>query len=105
MPQINYVGAGGPNFPARLISDLVATPGLESGTFALVDIDAERLELSRQIAEKVIAISGRDWSITTTTDRTEPLPGSRYAINSIEVAGLDSVEPDYQIPPNNGAHQ
>src|SRR4030081_594614 len=105
MPKITYVGAGSSNFTARLISDLVATPGLESGTFALVDIDAERLELSRQIAEKVIAISGRDWSITTTTDRTEALPGSRYVINSIEVAGLDSVEPDYQIPLKYGVDQ
>src|ERR1700716_47980 len=89
MPKITYVGAGSSNFTARLIST----------------IDAERLELSRQIAEKVIAISGRDWSITTTTDRTEALPGSRYVINSIEVAGLDSVEPDYQIPLKYGVDQ
>src|SRR4030081_4167432 len=105
MPKITYVGAGSSNFTARLISDLVATPGLESGTFALSDTTAERLELSRQIAEKVIAISGRDWSITTTTDRTEALPGSRYVINSIEVAGLDSVEPDYEIPLKYGVDQ
>src|SRR5260221_2188603 len=105
MPKITYVGAGSSTFAARLISDLVATPGLESGTFALVDIDAERLELSRLIAEKVVALSGRDWTITTTTDRTEALPGSRYVINSIEVAGLDSVEPDYQIPLKYGVDQ
>src|ERR1700738_1639733 len=105
MPKITYVGAGSSNFTARLISDLVATPGLESGTFALVDIDAERLELSRQIAEKVIAISGRDWSITTTTDRTEALPGSRYVINSIGVAGPHPGEPAYQIPLKYGVDQ
>src|SRR6202165_4507357 len=105
MPKITYVGAGSSTFAARLISDLVATPGLESGIFALVDIDAERLELSRQIAEKVIALSGRDWTISTTTDRTEALPGSRYVINSIEVAGLDSVEPDYAIPLKYGVDQ
>jgi alpha-galactosidase len=105
MPKITYVGAGSSTFAARLISDLVATPGLESGTFALVDIDAERLELSRLIAEKVVALSGRDWTITTTTDRTEALPGSRYVINSIEVAGLDSVAPDYEIPLKYGVDQ
>jgi alpha-galactosidase len=105
MPKITYVGAGSSTFAARLISDLVATPGLEAGTFALVDIDAERLELSRQIAEKIVAVSGRDWTITTTTDRTEALPGSRYVINSIEVAGLDCVEPDYEIPLKYGVDQ
>ena len=105
MTKITYIGAGSSTFAARLISDLVATPGLESGTFALVDIDPERLDLSRQIAEKVVAVSGRDWEVTTTTDRTEALPGSRYVINSIEVAGLDSVEPDYEIPLKYGVDQ
>jgi alpha-galactosidase len=105
MPKITYVGAGSSTFAARLISDLVATPGLESGIFALVDIDPGRLELSRQIAEKVVDLSGRDWQVTTTTDRTEALPGSDYVINSIEVAGLDSVEPDYEIPLKYGVDQ
>jgi alpha-galactosidase len=105
MPKITYVGAGSSTFAARLISDLVATPDLESGIFALVDIDPDRLELSRQIAEKVIGLSGRDWQVTTTTDRTEALPGSDYVINSIEVAGLDCVEPDYEIPLKYGVDQ
>ena len=105
MPKITYIGAGSSTFAARLISDLVATPGLATGTFALVDIDAERLELSRQVAEKVIAISGRDWEVTATTERAEALPGSAYVINSIEVAGLDCVEPDYEIPLKYGVDQ
>jgi alpha-galactosidase len=105
MPKITYVGAGSSTFAARLISDLVATPDLTSGTFALVDIDESRLDLSRQITEKVIQVSGRDWSVTTTTDRTEALPGSDYVINSIEVAGLENVLPDYEIPLKYGVDQ
>ena len=105
MPKITYIGAGSSTFAARLISDLVATPGLDSGTFALVDIDPDRLELSRQITEKVIEVSGRDWQVTTATDRTEALPGSDYVINSIEVAGLENVLPDYEIPLRYGVDQ
>jgi len=105
MPKITYIGAGSSTFAARLISDLVATPELHSGTFALVDIDAERLELSRQITEKVIQLSGRDWTVTTSTDRAEALPGSDYVINSIEVAGLENVLPDYVIPLKYGVDQ
>ncbi len=104
-PKIAYIGAGSSNFAARLIMDLVATPGLEAGTLALVDIDPARLELSRQITEKVIAVSGRDWKVTASTDREEALPGSDYVINSIEVAGLDSVRPDYEIPLRYGVDQ
>ena len=105
MPKITYIGAGSSTFAARLISDFVVTPGLETGTMALVDIDPERLELSRKISEKVIKLSGRDWTVTATTDRAEALPGSHYVINTIEVAGLDCVEPDYQIPLKYGVDQ
>src|SRR5439155_14590194 len=68
-PKITYVGAGSAEFAARLITDVVATPGLDSGTFALVDIDAERLELSRRIAEKVVAASGKAWQVVAFTER------------------------------------
>ncbi|MDQ6691342.1 MAG: alpha-galactosidase [Candidatus Dormibacteraeota bacterium] len=105
VPKIAYIGAGSSNFAARLITDLVATPGLEAGTFALVDIDPDRLELSRQITEKVIGVSGRDWKVTASTDREEALSGCDYVINSIEVAGLDSVAPDYEIPLKYGVDQ
>ena len=105
VPKITYIGAGSSTFAARLISDLVVTPGLEAGTMALVDIDPERLELSRQITEKVIGLSGRDWTVSATTNREEALAGSDYVINSIEVAGLDSVAPDYEIPLKYGVDQ
>ena len=105
IPKITYIGAGSSTFAARLISDFVVTPGLDAGTMALVDIDPERLELSRQISEKVIALSGRDWTVTATTDREEALPGSDYVINSIEVGGLACVEPDYEIPLKYGVDQ
>ncbi|HEX6349976.1 MAG TPA: alpha-galactosidase [Candidatus Dormibacteraeota bacterium] len=104
-PKITYVGAGSSVFAAQLIRDLVATPGLGGGTFALVDIDAERLDLSRRLTEKVIAASGKDWEVTSSTEREELLPGTDYLINSIEVAGLACVEPDYEIPLKYGVDQ
>jgi alpha-galactosidase len=104
-PKITYVGAGSAEFAARLITDVVATPGLDSGTFALVDVDGERLELSRRIAERVVAASGKGWQVAASTDREEMLPGTDYLINSIEVAGLACVEPDYEIPLKYGVDQ
>src|SRR5438105_1724665 len=104
-PKITYIGAGSSVFAARVITDLVATPGLDGGTFALVDLDAERLDLSRRITEKVVKVSGKDWEVQTSTDREELLPGTDYLINSIEVAGLACVEPDYEIPLKYGVDQ
>src|SRR5438105_13098669 len=98
-PKITYIGAGSSVFAARVITDLVATPGLDGGTFALVDLDAERLDLSRRITEKVVKVSGKDSEVQTATDREELLPGTDYRINSIEVAGRACVDPDYELPP------
>ena len=104
-PKITFIGAGSSVFAARLITDIVATPGLDSGTFALVDIDADRLDLTRRISEKVIQASAKEWQVVTSTDREELLPGTDYLVNSIEVAGLDCVQPDYEIPFKYGVDQ
>jgi len=49
MPKVTMIGAGSAVFARTLITDILAVDGLDTGVFALVDIDAERLELARQI--------------------------------------------------------
>ena len=61
--KVAILGAGSTVFARRLITDLLMIPALERGSFALVDIDTERLELAHQIGEKRVAQSGRDWTV------------------------------------------
>jgi alpha-galactosidase len=105
MPKVTFIGAGSAVFARQLITDILAVDGLDSGTFALVDIDATRLELARRIAERLVELSGKRWSVTAATDRTEVLAGTDYVINSIEVAGLEHVRADYEIPMRYGVDQ
>jgi alpha-galactosidase len=105
MPKITFVGAGSAVFARQLITDILAVDGLDSGTFALVDIDVARLELARQIAARLVELSGKRWTVTASTERTEVLAGSDYVINSIEVAGLEHVRADYEIPKRYGVDQ
>src|SRR5450759_610474 len=105
MPKVTFVGAGSAVFARQLITDFLAVDGLDSGTFALVDVDLARLELARQIAERLVALSGKRWTVSASTDRTEVLEGSDYVINSIEVAGLEHVRADYAIPKRYGVDQ
>ena len=102
---ITIIGAGSGEFAAELMTDVLCTPGLDRGTFNLVDLDEERLVLSTRIGEHLIARSGRDWNVVATTDRTEVLAGSKYVINTIEVAGLANVRHDYDIPMRYGVDQ
>jgi alpha-galactosidase len=103
--KVTIVGAGSTVFSTELITDILCTPALERGTIALVDIDAERLELAHQMAEFLILHSGRAWSAEASTDRRAVLAGSQYVINSIEVAGLANVRHDYDIPLRYGVDQ
>jgi alpha-galactosidase/6-phospho-beta-glucosidase family protein len=59
MPKITFVGAGSAVFTYEIITDILSTPALDTGTFALVDIDAERLELVQQVAKLAVAKSGK----------------------------------------------
>ena len=105
MPKITLVGAGSAVFAAEIMKDVLATPGLATGTFALVDIDEGRLEVAHQMAEWLVDKSGRNWSVEATTDRTKVLAGTDYLVNSIEVAGLANVRHDYDIPMKYGVDQ
>jgi alpha-galactosidase len=105
MVKVTMVGAGSAVFARQIITDILAVEGLDAGTFALVDVDATRLELARQIAERLVELSGKRWSVKASTDRADVLEGSGYVINSIEVAGLKHVRADYEIPKRYGVDQ
>jgi len=92
-------------FARQLMTDILCTPGLDSGTFALVDIDARRLDLAHRIAEMIVKESGRAWRVEATKNRQKILPSCDYVINSIEVAGLRNVRHDYDIPMKYGVDQ
>ena len=97
-PKITFVGAGSAVFARQIITDILAIEGLDRGEFALVDIDAERLELAQRIAERLIALTGKHWTVSASTDRCDVLAGSDFVVNTIEVAGLANVRHDYDIP-------
>ena len=105
MPRVTFIGAGSAVFARQLMTDVLAVDGLDEGTFALVDIDAARLELARGIAERLVELSGKRWRVEVSTERLDVLSGSDYVVNSIEVAGLQNVRHDYEIPLRYGVDQ
>jgi hypothetical protein len=105
MPKITYVGAGSAVFARQVITDILCIDGLDTGEIALVDIDEERLDLARQLVEKLVERSGKDWKVVASAERCDVLDGSDYVVNSIEVAGIDNVRHDYDIPLRYGIDQ
>jgi alpha-galactosidase len=104
-PHITIMGAGSTVFARQLMTDILQIEGLDEGAFALVDIDPARLELAHQVAERLIARSGKHWSVRASTERRDLLAGSDFIINTIEVAGLANVRHDFDIPMKYGINQ
>jgi alpha-galactosidase len=105
MPKVTMVGAGSAVFARQIVTDILAVDGLDRGVFALVDIDPTRLDLARRIAERLVELSGKSWTVEAATDRMDVLEGTDYVVNSIEVAGLQNVRSDYDIPMKYGIDQ
>ena len=103
--KVVFLGSGSAFFK-NLLCDILNIPGADKGEMCLVDIDPERLELSRQLGEKIIDKSEKDgWKITATTERKEVLNGADYIINCIEVSGTECVRYDNDIPLEYGVDQ
>jgi alpha-galactosidase len=105
MKTITIIGAGSTVFAAELVTDFLMVDAIESGEFRLVDVDPVRLDLAHRFVAYLIERSGKPWTVVSSTDRTELLPGSDVIINTIEVGGLGTVAFDYDIPMSYGVDQ
>jgi alpha-galactosidase len=99
------MGAGSAVFSRQLMTDILLIPDMDDGSFALVDIDPTRLEMTHELAQKVVALTGKNWTVEASTDRRKVMGGSDYIINFIEVNGLETVQFDHEIPMKYGIKQ
>jgi alpha-galactosidase len=106
MPKITFIGAGSTVFARALLRDLFTFPELRGSTIALMDIDPDRLNDTRLVAQRVAAASTATPAIEATTDRREALAGADYVINMIQVGGYKpATVVDFEIPKRYGLRQ
>ncbi|MCS7459821.1 alpha-galactosidase [Paenibacillus doosanensis] len=104
MTKITIIGAGSA-FTQEIAVDILNIEGVEGGTIALVDIDANRLDIARRLVLKIVEMTGKRWDVIASVDRREVLAGSQFVINQIEVGGLQTVRYEYEIPLKYGVNQ
>lgn len=106
MAKITFIGAGSTIFAKNLMGDILSFPELAKSTITLFDINQERLETSKIVAEKVAATLGAKPKIEITTDRKKAIKNADYAINMIQVGGYKpSTVIDFEIPKKYGLRQ
>ncbi len=103
------MGAGSTVFARNVIGDCMCTPALRESTFALYDIDGERLKESQTILEAMRAAKGGYGRIECylgVEQRKEALRGADFVINAIQVGLYDPCTIiDFEIPKKYGLRQ
>ncbi len=107
--KITFMGAGSTVFARNVIGDCMCTPALRDSTFALYDIDADRLKESQTILEAMRTMMGNHGKIECylgVEQRKDALRGADFVINAIQVGGYDPCTIiDFDIPKKYGLQQ
>lgn len=107
--KITFMGAGSTVFARNVIGDCMSTEALRDSTFALYDIDAQRLKQSRIILEAMRKAKGGYGKIECylgVESRKDALRGASFVINAIQVGFYDPCTIiDFEIPKKYGLRQ
>ena len=106
MFKLCVIGAGSSVFTKRIVTDLLLMDEFKSINISLMDIDPERLRVSKLIVEAVAREIGATPSINTFCDYKSALKDSDFVITSIQVGGYDpATKIDFEIPSKYGLRQ
>lgn len=109
MPKIAFMGAGSTVFAKNVLGDCMAAPEIDELDIALYDIDAERLEDSTMLLNRLNQNLGNKAVISSflgEEQRRDALRDADYVVNAIQVGGYrPATVTDFEIPKKYGLRQ
>ena len=106
MPKIAFIGAGSTIFMKNIVGDALHFPALRDAEFALMDIDATRLEESEIVARRMVEVMGTAATVTATQDRRQALEGADFVVTAFQIGGYNPCTiTDFEIPRAHGLTQ
>ncbi len=107
--KITFMGAGSTIFARNVIGDCMSVESLRDSTFALYDIDAERINESKVILEAMRKAKGGFGNIECyvgVAQRKAALKDANFVVNAIQVGGYDPCTIiDFEVPKKFGLRQ
>ena len=100
--KIAYIGGGSTRGAGTMASFIEQGENFSGSEIALIDLDAERLELIRVLAQQMAAAKGVDITVTATTDRRAGLDGCDAVLTSYRPGGFEARVLDERIPLEHG---
>lgn len=106
MTKITFVGAGSVVFTKKLICDLLQYPALADARICLMDIDPQRLEVTRLLAQRIVRQLKVPARVEATTNLRKACRGARFVFSTIQVGGYrPCTVTDFEIPKKYGLRQ
>ena len=107
--KITFMGAGSSVFARNVIGDCLSTEALRDATFALYDINGERLQQSKLILEAIQKEKGGYGKLECylgVEQRKDALRGANFVVNAIQVGLYDPCTIiDFEVPKKYGLRQ
>ena len=103
MTKIVFLGAGSTVFAKSVLGDCLTVNCLRDAHIALVDIDADRLDVSRVMIENINRTLGAKATISAhlAGDARVALANATFVVNAIQVGGYEPATViDFEIPKN-----
>src|SRR5215212_5426450 len=104
--KITVIGAGSASFGENTLSAIVRSKKLRGSTLALVDKNADSLNIVQRLANRLNQEWDAQLNITAHTDHGEALADSKFVVNAIEVGARENLwKKDFEIPIKYGVRQ
>jgi 6-phospho-beta-glucosidase len=100
--KLAYIGGGSTRGPGTMASFVAQGAQFDGSEIVLIDLNQERLDLVKTLAEKMARCHGLDLTITTTTDRRAGLTDCDAVLSSYRPGGFEARYLDESIPLKNG---
>ncbi len=96
--KLAYIGGGSTRAPGTMASLAHQGENFDGSEIVLIDLNEQRLELARTIAQQMMAARGLDISVTATTDRLAGLEDCDAVLTSFRPGGFEARVIDERIP-------
>lgn len=100
--KLAYIGGGSTRAAGTMASFVERGKSFAGSEVVLIDLDADRLELVRRLAEKMARARGVDVTITATTDRRAGLDSCDAILTSFRPGGFEARVLDERLPLRHG---
>ena len=104
--KITVIGAGSASFGENTLSAIMRSKNLCGSTLALVDRNADSLDIVNRLAQRLNREWDAQFTVTAHTDHRDALPDSKFVVNAIEVGARENLwQKDFEIPIQYGVRQ